>query len=127
MNPWTVYWLFKLDDIQAFLLLPMALSIANIVWSVMSSDDWNNSNEKNDENRRRKMKMPLLYLGIFCVFLSVIIPSTKTIAAIIVLPRIASAENLNTLSRDAGDIYTLAMSKLKDVIGEQAAKSEGEK
>jgi heme/copper-type cytochrome/quinol oxidase subunit 2 len=125
MDAWTVYWLFQLDSINmGFTLLALAFLIA-FMWQILvvinaKTDEMIDYTGRSKENTAKKKKAlhyiwwvaPLLYM------ISCLIPSTKTMAAIIVLPKIASAENLNIVSKDAGDIYKLAMARVKESLGE---------
>ena len=115
MSAWTVYWLFQLDSIGC--TLSIFAWIALISWCSITIFKW--FQEDVDEYKKvSKVAKSIGWPMVFLCVLSTIIPSTKTMAAIIVLPRIASAENLDTVASDAGDIYKLAMSRLKDALGE---------
>lgn len=111
MNVWTVYWLFQLDTIRpvfgffgtAFMIAGTAFGIACMI----EGPRW-----------VAKILFPLAVLGSFMAITALFMPSTKTMAAIIVLPRIASAENLDIVAKDGGDIYKLAMARLKESLGE---------
>jgi len=116
MSAWTVYWLFKLDDIQCvFLVASIIIGISFIISCLNYA-----ANYEYQHYRKKNMRIVrhIGYTLLICATICTFIPSTKTMAAIIVLPRIASAENLDVVSKDAGDIYNLAMARLKDALGE---------
>lgn len=116
MSAWTVYWLFKLDDVQCVALIAsIILGIALIVVSCGYVMEWE---DRDDRKRNIKIVRPVFYSFLTFLTICTFIPNTKTMAAIIVLPKIASAQNLDMVSKDAGDIYKLAMVRLKDALGE---------
>src|SRR3990167_2600057 len=129
MDAWTVYWLFQLDSIKLiFISASVFASIILIIGCAISGICAGVAKDYMDlESSKKEMamvsnftKMLPKILGMFLLvsIMATFIPSTKTMAAIIVLPKIASADNLNTVSKDAGDIYELAMKRLKDALGE---------
>jgi hypothetical protein len=46
-------------------------------------------------------------------------PSTKTIAAMIVLPKITSPQAINTMSKESRDIYDLAKRALTKLVDDK--------
>ena len=89
IDPWTLYWVLKLEDIQTACLtlsiIGLAMSILVFIWVSMG---YYIGDEK-------CFGRPLLFSLITSVFfatttmLSVLIPDTKQMAAIIILPEIA--------------------------------------
>lgn len=124
MSAWTVYWLFKLDDIQCVLLVfSLIVGVAMVVWTFGYFVNIDSDYSKKEAHRYLRLIRGFGYPLILAVITMTFMPSTKTMAAIIVLPRIASSENLNVVSKDAGDIYKLAMVRLKEALGETASSS----
>lgn len=126
MTAWQTYWLFTLDGIKEWTAAPAIICLLIIIASMIAVTA--PAIVQEEEACEAVFKWNCRYwpwlIPTLLVFslLSTLIPSTKTMAAIIVLPRIASADNLDTVSKDAGDIYKLAMVRLKDAIGEPEAK-----
>ena len=50
-----------------------------------------------------------------CFFLYAVIPSTKTLAAMLIVPAIANSE---VIQKDMPELYNLAVEKLKDTLKE---------
>ena len=124
MNAWTVYWLFKMDALQIMFFLPaLILGISVIIaWVIFCVFGASGDVDEDDLKKWVPGLKMVTAIQVFCMIVCTAIPDTKTMAAIIVLPKIASAENLQTVSKDAGEIYGLAMQRLKDAIGEQPAQ-----
>ena len=117
MSAWTVYWLFKLDSINFVLILfAIFTGIGTLFLTLFKIGA--EVNDDDEVKKACKLAKPIPIIFAVCLLLSTLLPDTKTMAAIIVLPKIASAENLETVGKDAGDIYTLAMQRLKDALGE---------
>ena len=124
MSAWTVYWLLKLDTLQCFFggggfgIILVAVGAACVTY--YHNENYYSYTEKASYPFRKYSKLFLWIVPFGCILIitSVFMPDTKTMAAIIVLPKIASAQNLDMVSKDAGDIYKLAMVRLKDALGE---------
>lgn len=116
MSAWTVYWLFQLDSLNCFFSILAWLALAGIIIFIILCGIVKSTGDKPVATLYSlKLMVPIFVVS---GLISTFIPTTKTMAAIIVLPRIVSAENLDTVSNDAGDIYKLAMSRLKEALGE---------
>jgi hypothetical protein len=135
ISAWDVYWVMQLDSIVAafgaatFLLVAIAVA-AGIAWIFAKGDSdpeaWLTPEFKAKALRNRN-SLPALRAA--CLKLSVaaissllvlgLLPSTKTAAAMVVLPAIANNETLHT---EAGELYGLAKQALKEAVG--AEKSE---
>lgn len=119
ISGWSVYWLLQLDAIRTFFEVftvfggfGFIIAVAALVTAPTEG--------------HRDIVKPFVVLGtiLLPVILAgvVLIPTTKTMAAILIVPRLATAENLQTVSKDTGDLYKLAMQRLKDALGEETAK-----
>jgi hypothetical protein len=49
--------------------------------------------------------------------LAAVVPDTKTAAAMYVVPSVLTTDNVDTLKKDFGDIYNLAVEGAKDKLG----------
>lgn len=121
MDAWTVYWLFKLDDIQTLFQVASFILVIGAMVSTVGYFISRSYYDKQDKKTCLKFMRPLIPVAITCLVVAVLIPSTKTMAAIIVLPKIVSAENLDMVAKDGGDIYKLAMERIKDTLGQVQA------
>lgn len=127
ISAWDVYWVMQLDSISglfewiAWLSVPVTVGLAWI--GALISDI--GSNQTDDEKilwaRAVQWIKRTAALGIACAVTASFIPSTKTAAAMIVLPSIANNE---TLHREAGELYGLAKQALKEAVsGDAPAKA----
>jgi hypothetical protein len=124
IDSWTLYWVLKLEDIQTACLtlsiIGLAMSILVFIWVSMG---YHIGDEK-------CFGRPLLFSLITSVFfatttmLSVFIPDTKQMAAILILPEIATQENIDTFTGEAKEIYGIAKKYLIEITGEQEASNE---
>lgn len=102
ISPWEIYWVMQLDHIRIILAFAVAVgaSAGVIAWidgeleAVLSHG-----------------KLVALW-GMLATFL-VIAPSTKTAAAMIVIPKIANNESVQ---REAVELYSLAKQALRDAV-----------
>lgn len=110
ISAWGIYWVMQLDSINGTLtwiavLASLALLVCAFIWSVADGDE---------EIGRRVWKMLKASLATLAVtfLLGTFIPSTKTAAMMIVLPRIANNE---AIQREAGDLYGIAKDALRNL------------
>ena len=119
MSAWTVYWVLQLDGIRTLLCTLAALSgvctgLSAFFGGMMVSD-------YNDEEKiRGKYVLGLVRkFGVaFVVLLSIgiLTPSSKTAAAMIVLPALTSEEVVGTVKSEAKELYEMAKEALKEKI-----------
>ena len=115
MNAWTIYWILQLDSINsAFFVCPF-LTLGAIAFIAFVSD----GEAVFDESEKRFYKWPKVVSGICAVmlFISIFIPSTKTMAAMVVIPAIANNE---TIRKESGELYDLAKQALRDAVTDKA-------
>ena len=129
ISPLEIYLIMQLDSIGLFLaILGFALTvltIALVFFQLASYDcsfDSQESKDQRKENRAtaRRITPRIALAAVVLMGLSSLIPSTKTAAAMFVIPAIANNENIR---REAGDLYQLA----KQALTELATEKEGAK
>lgn len=127
ITAWDVYWVMQLDNILKMvgglqIFLVVALVVIGFAALVAQIEMYN------EEARAAFHKKTVLLgkvtgfgLG-FMSLLSGLLPSSKTAAAMIILPALTSEEVVEPLSREAGEIYKLAKIGLTNLVTEDAAK-----
>lgn len=109
ITAWDVYWVMQLDSIAAlfFGLAIVGACVAVIAGIATLCEDW-----------RPKKSLAVVYsCALVAVTLAAALtPSSKTAAAMIVLPAIANNE---TLHAEAGKLYELAKKALADAVGDK--------
>lgn len=129
ITPWEIYWVLQLDSFSsAFGLAALVTAIAFVVlfavsvfWSLDSAANWCSEEFKLNAERHqaaapnlRKIAMRLLMFAFLPIFIvAVALPSTKTAAAMIIVPEIV---NSPTIQHEAGDLYKLAKEALSNAI-----------
>ena len=136
MSSWLVYWLMMADSIKNFLFIGGALLMCFCVLAAVATAI--NSVDVNDNDIEQKTKDYRLWLGAKTLrnralafafpllALAVFTPSTKTIAMMIVLPKITSPQALDAMGSEAKDLYLIAKKALTE-LAEPAKKKEDEK
>lgn len=112
ITAWQIYWVMQLDDIRIFIRFVFGgLAVGIVAFSPfwLDEEDWHVA-------VKRTAIGTLLML-----FLSVMIPSTKTAAAMIVLPAITSDKVIETVTPEARELYELAKDALRSVSKKEAA------
>lgn len=126
IDAWDVYWVMQLDQIRGGM---MALSIvtglaltigivsgAVVVFDVLGGDD------AGAKLAYKRWVMRGVALFAFA-FLSVsLLPSSRTAAAMIVLPAITSDTVVQTVAPEARELYELAKDALRSVAKDKPAK-----
>lgn len=108
-----LYWILKLDAISWVAIC--AAAIAGVVSGVMLAL-YLFASFAEDENSAFVFKKVYAYaFRVFVVSLiaSILIPTTKQMAAIMIVPKIATAENVEALTGEAKDLYELAKDYFK--------------
>ena len=130
MSAWTIYWILQLDSIGVFFgLLFIAGAIftgSTVLVGVCVTDRGCYPSEKQDEAWER-FKRTGWRVGAATVIvgaMSTFIPSTKTAAAMVVIPAIANNE---TIRAEAGDLYRLAKEALREAALGDEPKQEKSK
>lgn len=107
-----MYWLTKLDALEGFsvVMTMLGLLVTAVATMLYAAFSWNTM-----EYERRMMRnilrvsVPVLAIGIA---VDVFVPSTKEMAAILVVPRIVNSESLTGM---ANGIKTLATEWLEEL------------
>lgn len=129
MTGWQVYWLFQLDSIRVLFFVLSIISLAAFlvisfiaqICAGVSKDYMELSSSKKEVAMAAKFvnKTPWIIGGIlFFISITAFLPDTKTMAAIYILPKIASSENIEMVGKDGSDIYKLGIQRLKDILEE---------
>lgn len=119
MTAWQIYWVMQLDSINSFFLCSTAGAVFAPMAAGMISDGelvWNY-----EQKRIRRWAKVCFWMAPLFLIAAVLTPSTKTAAAMIVLPAIANSE---TLRKEAGELYGLAKEALRDAIDAPEPKEQ---
>ena len=119
ISPWMIYVIGQADRWQGVADLGMLLGVFFLVVACCASaTNW-------DEIPRpvqKCIKILLPMAGVFvlcCILMSIFMPSSKTLAAMYVIPKIANNEQLQ---KDGGEIYRLAVEFAKDKLAKKGEK-----
>lgn len=120
ITPMQMYWLLKLDDIGGLCIFSIFVSIALLAISIMAYD---HSVEERNE-KEKKCAIILFYLavicGVFFVCVKTLLPSTKQMAAIYVVPAIVNNEKIQQIGGKTLDISNQLLDLTKEYLEEQA-------
>lgn len=122
MSPILVYLLFQADNISSSLgfiavMAGLALVISIPLRIVAKLD------AETDAGAAAAYRVCGV-VNLICPFLiaaGILMPSTKTVAAMIVLPKITSPQALDTMSKESRDIYDLAKKALTKLADDKPA------
>ena len=126
LSAWDIYLVTRMDLLKYFFIAVLVLSAVGVAFFVCcwidASEAWN-SKEESKRKRAWAVKRIMMFLcpllvGVFGVILT---PSTKTLAAMIVLPAIVNSEAVQQLP---GELTTLAREWLQEL---RPAKKGGSK
>lgn len=123
ITPSSIYWLTRLDNINILLLLLVAgaIALSCIMFTGYAEDkefaeNYADKKRKGRElakaEKKRRIGLTSSIIGFILAIGMPFIPSTKEMAAIIVIPRIANSESVQQLGEG---IITLAQDWLKEL------------
>lgn len=120
MSPFLVYLLFQADSISAALVC-IAVA-AGMVLCIAVPVKWAAKPHVNeDESAAIAYKASRVAIWICPIFVAAatFMPTSKTIAAMIVLPKITSPQALDTMGKESRDIYELAKKALANLADDK--------
>lgn len=119
ISAFEVYLVMQLDSVSHFFAGVVAIfliaSIAGLfVWAVNS---WGYPAEQEKRTAQKASKIAKRFFATAMVALAInsLIPSSTTAAAMILLPKIASEENIKVVGKEAGELYGLAKKALENL------------
>lgn len=124
ISAWEIYWVLQLDSISAALSFLSAggimIAVALTIWNGLSRLDTsefpllcNEDERKAAWASRAAIRRTLLAISLPLFAINAFVPSSKTMAAVIVVPAIA---NNDAIKREAGELYQLAKEALREVV-----------
>lgn len=114
MSAWQVYWVMQLDSIGVGLFL-FGVAFLFAAWVFASATEY-------DEVRSLRPAWICLSIGLLLWMVDVFVPSTKTAAAMIVLPAITSESATSVVAPEARELYDLAKDALRHAAGKDDEK-----
>ena len=134
MSPFLVYFLMMADDVKAvFGFLSIVLGVATVACffgrAITASMVYESDVREQSSDWRVwqtwvafSKRVPWLF-GV-AIMISTFMPGTKTIAAMIVLPKITSPQAIDTMSKESRDIYDLAKRALTKLADDKPDNAE---
>jgi TRAP-type C4-dicarboxylate transport system permease large subunit len=136
MDAWTIYWILQLDSINGlFTTLLIVACAAEIVFAAFwivgtlaDPDSWYSEQFKQDAIRARQRVPAALkaairnatFVMLPLAITSALLPSTKTAAAMVVIPAIVNNE---TIRKESGELYDLAKQALREAVTDKAKEA----
>lgn len=117
-----MYWLVKLDDI---VFLFAILVLMSIVWTLIHGVRWINwgiENKHNTPTTAPKMCAWGVAVAILVATVVTFIPTTKQMAAIMIVPRLANSERVQNIGNKVYDLAVEWMEELKPTKGSESSK-----
>lgn len=111
ISGWELYVVLKLDSFQAFFEVVggvgLISSIGGLIVATVASLDYDETTKTIANKARSLLRKTAVIFGLF-VIAGVLLPSTKQAAAILIIPKIATNENVEMISDEAKSLYSLA-------------------
>lgn len=113
ISPWDIYWVMQLDSIGAASVLLSIFAVPSAIFTALAAKEgelpWS-------------VPVILAPFAALLLFAAIFLPSSKTAAAMLVIPAIANNE---TIQREAGDLYQLAKDGLRELVKpDESVKAE---
>lgn len=134
VTPLEVYLVMQMDSINGLFCMlaggAVALACAWLFVATVNADFDLKATKEEKKVRldaAKKFSSRGLLFGVACMVVAAFLPSTKTAAAMILLPALTSKEVTAPLSREAGELYELAKSALRNAANKPEPKPEPDK
>ena len=130
MSPFLVYLLFQINSIIASLMIAgsiLLIALMPLGYAAFRTADysWDDKEAIKLHNvAARKWMRRCIAMAAVLLTACALLPSTKTIAAMIVLPKITSPQALDAMGKESRDIYELAKKALANLADDKPAKAE---
>lgn len=112
ISPWDIYWILQLDSVIGAAIAVLVCCGTAVLILLMFSPIW--LDEAGDPRKfAATAARRLAYFAFPALLVTVFIPSSKTAAAMVVLPAITNNANVQ---REAGDLYAMAKDALREAI-----------
>lgn len=111
ISPWEIYLVMQLDTITSAATLVSFLGATALIFM------WVWIAEESEGFTARLIGAALTGMWGVCVVVAIFLPSSKTAAAMIVIPAIANNEQFRD---EAGDLYRLAKQGLQKLVAEES-------
>lgn len=106
ITPTQMYWLVTLDGIKGLMVALCAVSAIAIIAAIIC---W----VENDSNKAQRFAVASVAVLLIALMGAAFIPSTKQMAAILVVPRIVNSEKVQTVGNKLYDLAVEWMDELK--------------
>ena len=114
MSAWTIYWILKLDTIQAYFMVigvfGSLMGVGLIVFAIVNFCIYNSWKDKDTDSYEHRESadaqfryvtankfLPIVFLAFFIFTAGMLIPTTSQMAAIIVAPKIINNEQVQKI------------------------------
>lgn len=112
MNAFQVYCWLQLD--RLLILMASALGFSALFLILNMIHQYADCGGQDKQAIRRNNILGVVWCVV--LFLTCLIPSSKTIAAMWILPMVASNQNVEMLSEDGRKIYRMAIERVEDLL-----------
>lgn len=135
MNAWTIYWILQLDSLNTlFCILSVFATIGagiSVVAAIALSADLSAYDvEKKTKDFLhaqliQKVAKCMSIVASILLLLAAFLPTTKTAAAMVILPAVVNNQKIQA---EAGDLYNIAKQALRKAAGaEESTKTDKDK
>ena len=114
ITPFQVYLVMQLDSISFFSAFLFVFFLVSIVFTLA---DYPPDDDQKLLSVKRILKIELICASIFCSICA-FMPSSKTAAAMIILPAITSDKVVNAVTPELKELYSLTKDALKNLSKE---------
>ena len=140
ITPVEIYWLTRLDEFRILFVIVLfvliILTIANVFGGFIAMDSahdnrclchGNRDEVPNDEARMRRRFSRAVKIGVAAILLGLVssfVPSTRQMAAIIIIPKLANSEIVAEMGDAASEMVALARDWMRTLSPFQDNKEE---
>lgn len=124
----SIYWILKLDDFctlfKVFTFLTGIFSVIVVIFLAVKSATIYDDDDRKAVKTAKKYFFRSAILTFILSSIIALLPSTKQMAMIKVLPAIANSEIVGEMSVDAKEIYRMGIAAIKEALSENREQSK---
>lgn len=126
ISMWDIYWVMQMDNIAAFLSVTGTVIFLTfwLTVSIGCSESYLSTKEFYSQPLIKRLAIGVTCYSVMAMTLSAFLPSSKVLAAMLLIPPLTTPQVMEPLGTEAKELYLLAKGALKSVATKEEKEDE---